>query len=213
MPVFFEKKVTPNLRIAVWEITETEKELLQFLPPLKKEEEAFIGQISFLPRKLEWLASRILIYRQTGIYPASRYKDNGQPFLTGCTEKISISHTRGFAAIALSSGEMPGIDIEYPSPRIEKVSVRFLHQDESRYLSTGELKTRQMGLIWCLKEAVFKQSGNPGLNFKEQIITHPFFPTSDEGQIAASVILQNTQHKTVCLEYLIRPDFYLAWTV
>lgn len=213
MPVFLEKKVTPHLRIAVWEITETEKELLQLLPLLENEEAAFLGRISFAPRKLEWLASRVLIYRLTGIYPASRYKDNGQPFLTGCDEKISISHTRKFAAIALSTGETPGIDIEYPSPRIEKVSDRFLHQDESNYLSTGKIKKRQLGLIWCLKEAVFKQSGSPGLNFKEQIITQPFFPSSDEGEITASVKMQNTQNENIKLEYLIRPDFYLAWTL
>jgi len=213
MPVFFEKKVTPHLRIAVWEISETEKELLQLLPPLKKEEEDFLGKISFAPRKLEWLASRVLIYRLTGIYPASGYKDNGQPFLTGCDEKISISHTKGFAAIALSTEKMPGIDIEYPSHRIEKVSNRFLHEDETRFLSTTGLKTRQLGLIWCLKEAVFKQSGSPGLNFKEQIKTRPFIPTSDEGEISASVMSGGNQSKTVNLEYLIRRDFYLAWTL
>ncbi len=213
MPFFFEKKVNPYLRVAVWEITETETELLQLLPPLQSKEASFLESISFVPRKLEWLASRILIYRLTGKYPASQYKDNGQPFLTGCNEKISISHTRGFAAIALSAEKMPGIDIEYPSNRIEKVSDRFLHHGEISYLSTGELKTRQLGLIWCLKEAVFKQIGSPGLNFKEQIITHRFFPTSDQGHITASVCLPENPSKTIDLEYLICPGFYLAWTL
>jgi phosphopantetheinyl transferase len=213
MPVLFEKRVNPNLRIAVWEITENEEELVQLLPPLKNEEKTFLERISFSPRKQEWLASRVLIFRQTGIYPASRYKDNGQPLLIGCNEKISISHTRGFAAIALSTGEMPGIDIEHPSSRIEKVSDRFLHPEETRFLSSDILKTRQLGLIWCLKEAIFKKSGTPGLNFKEQILTHPFSPESCEGQITASVMPKNTQKSTIHLEYLIQQRFYLAWTI
>ncbi len=212
MPALFEKRVKPGLRVAVWEIKETEQELLKLLPPLRTEEKTFLERISFGPRKLEWLASRALIFQQTGIYPASRYKDNGQPFLTECNEKISISHTRGFAATALSTEETPGIDIEYPSPRIEKVSERFLHSNESNFIAASNLRQHQLGLIWCLKEAIFKQVGIPGLNFKDQIITHPFNPETREGKITASVQISENQKRTITLNYIIHEDFYLTWT-
>ncbi len=213
MPFFFEKKARPDRLVAVWQITETEEELLKLLPPLQEEEKSFLARVTSPPRKLEWLASRVLIYQYTGSYPASRYKDNGQPFLTGCNDQISISHTKGFAAIALSKNNTPGIDIEYPSARIEKVMNRFLHPEEHRFLSTTDLRNRQMGLIWCLKEAVFKQTGIPGLSFKDQIITRPFMPSSDEGEIFARLILPGKMELPIKLEYHIHQDFYLTWTI
>jgi phosphopantetheinyl transferase len=213
MSFFFEKKIRPDSLIAVWQITEKVEEFLKLLPPLQKEEQSFLARITFPARKLEWLASRVLIYQYTGFYPASGYKDTGQPFLTACNDKISISHTKGYAAIALSKKKMPGIDIEYPSTRIEKVMDRFLHPEEHKFLSTSNLRNRQLGLIWCLKEAVFKQTGIPGLSFKDQIVTQPFMPLSDKGEIAAKIILPGRTQKTIKLEYHIHQDFYLAWTI
>lgn len=213
MPFFFEKQIRPDHLVAVWKITETVEDLLKLLPQLQKEEKSFLTRISFPARKLEWLASRVLIYQYTGFYPASGYRDNGQPFLTACNDQVSISHTKGYAAIALSKKEILGIDIEYPSPRIEKVMDRFLHPEEHKFLSTSNLKDRQLGLIWCLKEAIFKQAGIPGLSFKDQIVTHPFIPLSDKGEITAAIILPGRTQKTIKLEYHIHQDFYLTWTI
>jgi phosphopantetheinyl transferase len=210
MPIVFENENSHQTRVAVWEITESEKTLKQMLPPLNKNETNFLQSISFVPRRKEWLASRVLIYRLTGLYPKTGYKDNGQPFVTDCRENISISHTKGYAAIVLSKNAIPGIDIEYPSDRIRKVSNRFLNPIEKKFIKNPFTEI-QIALIWCSKEAIFKTAGIPGLVFKEHIIISPFTPVHQQGNINAALLVSDS-NRTIDLNYIIDKNFYLVWT-
>ncbi|MDI3520904.1 4'-phosphopantetheinyl transferase family protein [Anaerophaga thermohalophila] len=210
MPIVFENENSHQTRVAVWKITESEEALKLMLPPLKKNETDFLQSISFAPRRKEWLASRVLIYRLTGLYPETRYMDNGQPFVTNCRENISISHTRSYAAIVLTNSFMPGIDIEYPSDRIRKVSKRFLNPHEKKFIKDPFTEV-QLGLIWCSKEAIFKTAGIPGLVFKDHIIISPFTPVHQQGSINASLSVSGS-NKTIYLNYVLDKNFYLVWT-
>jgi phosphopantetheinyl transferase len=210
MPLLFSNQINSSIRIAVWKITEGEKELLKMLPSLEKTEKDFLNKISFIPRKLEWLASRVLIYQLTGLYPATRYNNNGQPFLNNGRENLSISHTKGYAAISLSIQYVPGIDLEYPSPRIEKVSERFLNTKEKMFITKQE-KENQLAIIWCTKEAIYKRAGIPDLSFKDQIIVDPFLPNSSKGKFSATLITNGIEKK-IEMEYIIDKSFYLAYT-
>ncbi|PWE01272.1 4'-phosphopantetheinyl transferase family protein [Marinilabilia rubra] len=209
MPLLFKKQVSQSTRIAVWAIHEEEEKLLQLLPPLKTAEKELLKKISFKPRRLEWLASRVLIYQMTGVYPETGYFENGQPFIVRHREHVSISHTKGYAAVSVSCDSTPGIDIEFPSPRITKVAGRFLNQKKETFLRP-ELKEKQLGLIWCAKEAIFKKAGQPGLIFKDQIITTPFFPENDEGSFEAKLYLKEVEYD-IKLKYYCTDDFYLVW--
>ncbi len=179
------------------------------MPALQPVEQAFLTKITYPDRRMEWLASRVLLYRLTGMYPATRYNDNGQPFVSSCHENISISHTRGYAAIALSKKTMPGIDIEYPSERIEKVAPRFLNDSEKAFTG-GSVKNQQLGLIWCAKEALYKKAGHPGLIFKDQIVLAPFKPAKS-GILMATVKI-NDISTTINLGYQIDKNYFLVWT-
>lgn len=210
MPLTFEKQTSETSRLAVWNITEEENEFLGMLPLLNKPEEEFLKRISYKPRRLEWLASRVLIYNLTGLYPETRYNDNGQPFVSRCSENISISHTRNYAAIALSKRTIPGVDIEQPSPRIKKVSSRFLNEVEKEFISDIN-NEKQVGLIWCAKEAIFKKTGQPGLIFKEQILVDPFVPQT-EGSFSAKLLIADKM-TSISLNYRVESDnYYLVWT-
>ncbi len=209
MPLIFKNQINNYTRIAVWQISEKEEILIDMLPVLKSPEKKFLNNISHLPRRLEWLASRVLIYKLTGLYPATQYNDNGQPVVSDCHENISISHTIGHAAILLSEKSVPGIDIEYPSARIEKVSGRFLNSEEKNYISKME-RNHQLGIIWCVKEAIFKQTGHPGLIFKNHIIVDSFTPESS-GTLWATVFVEGNE-KRVQLGYYIDASYYLVWT-
>ncbi|MFW5754338.1 MAG: 4'-phosphopantetheinyl transferase family protein [Marinilabiliaceae bacterium] len=211
MPLLFENRETTSVRTAVWKITEREEELLQMLPKLNLSDSGFLNKISWQPRRLEWLASRILLHQLTDFYPDVCYNKKGQPEITGCNENISISHTREFAAVALSPSFVPGIDIERPSPRIGKVKDRFLNEHEKRFL-TPAAENEQLGLIWCSKEAIFKKAGQKGLNFRENIIISPFTP-EEKGQISALLMPGSEQETGLELNYLNRDDFYLVWTL
>ena len=211
MPLLFENRLSASIRTAVWEIAESEETLLQMLPTLTPIHSRFLDKISCQPRRLEWLASRVLLHQLTGLYPEVCYNEKGQPEMVGCHEYISISHTREFAAVALSPWFVPGIDIERPSPRIEKVKDRFLNEHEKNFISSYTEK-EQLGLIWCAKEALFKKAGKKGLNFRENIIISPFYP-EEEGRISAFLRTSDDDDTEIALNYLNRNDFYLAWTI
>ena len=56
------------------------------------------------------------------------HKADGMPLLEGW--HVSISHTKGFAAVLLSKRFNVGVDIEYNSIRVSKIATRFLSEDE-----------------------------------------------------------------------------------
>jgi len=209
MPLLFKTRKTPSVHTAVWKITEREGELLKLLPELTPSDSGFLDKISWQPRRMEWLASRVLLQHMTGLYPEVTYNKNGQPEMGGCADHISISHTRGYAAVALSPFFTPGIDIERPSSRIRKVKDRFLNQLEKDFI---ENEATQSGLIWCAKEAIFKKTGQKGLNFRENILISPF-TLKKEGQFSASLFPGCEQETVIELHYLNKDDFYLVWTV
>ncbi len=209
MPIVFEHQPDPNTRVAVWEITETRETLLALLPPLAPPEQLVFERMSFEPRQLEWLASRVLTHQLGQCYPAVSYNHSGQPTLTHPSLKISISHTRGYAAVAVSSSQIPGIDIEYPSSRIEKVAKRFINASETAFTSEQH-KSAQLAIIWCAKEAIFKMAGRPGLIFKNDIILDPFVPQKT-GKLTASLHIDN-HSKPVRLEYRVTENYYLVYS-
>jgi phosphopantetheinyl transferase len=209
MPIIFNHQPDEGTSVAVWEITEPEETLRAILPPLKEPEQQLLQRLSFEPRRLEWLASRVLLNQLSGHYPAVTYNSNGQPTLNDPRLKVSISHTRGYAAIALSTTQMPGIDIEYPSSRIEKVADRFMNPAESIF-SSAHKQSDQLALIWCAKEAIYKMTGQPGLIFKKDIVVDPFIP-QQKGAIRAT-LQPGTHNQIINLEYIVTPQYYLIYS-
>ncbi len=209
MPIVFEHRPDRNTHVSVWKITETRETLMALLPPLAPAERLMLERMSFEPRQLEWLASRILTHQMGQCYPEVTYNHCGQPTLKHPALKISISHTRGYAAVAVSSSHIPGIDIEYPSSRIEKVANRFINASEAAFISEQH-KSAQLAIIWCAKEAIFKMAGRPGLIFKNDIILDPFVPQK-EGNLTATLHRGN-EYQSVRLEYTITDDYYLVYS-
>ncbi len=78
MAIVFEKS-DKNRRLAVWEITESEEELLTQLQ-LTDETRAQLLRITHPKKRSEWLATRILLQRLSGCYDKVRYTNNGKPF-------------------------------------------------------------------------------------------------------------------------------------
>ena len=91
---------------------------------------------------------------------------HGKPFLlsprTGLD--VSLSHTRGMAAVAIASGRDVGVDVEsFLKPRDAlKVAERFFAPEEAaivRAQSDPESQSEVFFAIWTLKEAVLKADG------------------------------------------------------
>ena len=92
----------------------------------------------------------------------------GAPFLIGANPSsplppISISHSRGLAAIAVGEpGMRLGIDTETPDrvSQLTRVASRFLSPEQT---DTWGSDAASLCWAWCIKEAAYKAASRPGL--------------------------------------------------
>ncbi|MBG0794738.1 4'-phosphopantetheinyl transferase superfamily protein [Methylocystis sp. H62] len=107
--------------------------------------------------------------RAKGIAPAAwRFgvTPHGKPFLLSphAGVDVSLSHTRGMAAVAIASGRDIGVDVEsFLKPRDAlRVAERFFAPEEAaivRAQSDPQSQSEVFFAIWTLKEAVLKADG------------------------------------------------------
>jgi phosphopantetheinyl transferase (holo-ACP synthase) len=148
----------PALHYGIWKMEETEEQLLALFddPTLFRQGAAKYGNPS---RRVEWLAVRALLRKMLGVDPQIDYLPIGQPVWVDGSRKVSISHTRGYVAAAVSRQDI-GIDIEYVSDRIRRVTSRYLRPDEP----FARLST--LLVAWTAKEALYKVAHREGLDFQ-----------------------------------------------
>ncbi len=207
MPLIFNIENTSSAELAVWKIEETEEELLSMLRFTKNMTTA-LNRINHEEKRLEWLASRILIQKLSGNSPCVQYQENGSPELNSSEVNLSISHTKGYAAVIVSSQKKCGIDIEYPSPRVSKIAEKFISESEAAYIPVDEENKYNL-LIWCAKETLFKTHDTPGLNFKKHLEISPF-KLAKEGILKAKTSMEGLKG-TNLLYYVITNNYYLVW--
>lgn len=207
MPLLYIHEGPEQAQMAVWQIAESEKALtdrLSFSESMIQQ----LKQISHPSKRLEWLASRLLIQQLLDCRPSITYSANGQPSIENQCAYLSISHTKGFAAVVTSPYKPTGIDIEHPSPRIEKLCSRFVNSvEEQQFAISG--RERGSALVWCAKETLYKLVDRPGIQFKEDMVIENLSP-SHSGTIHAKVNIQN-QWTSIVLQYRATPEFYLVW--
>lgn len=129
------------------------------------------------------------------------HKESGKPILKGW--HISISHTKGYAAVLLSKNHEVGIDIEYVSDRVKRIADRFLRLDEQAESVTDLL------LHWCAKEAVYKLYSEQDLTFQQMKIVDlqsesDFFHVESE--------MNNGIVSVTKVFYLVHQDYVLTYT-
>ncbi|MBQ5434953.1 MAG: 4'-phosphopantetheinyl transferase superfamily protein, partial [Bacteroidales bacterium] len=180
MALYLKKELDDDARIYVWEITETEEELMAntAVPENELEELSYTRSES---RRKEKLATRALLNE---IFPEKLYlghHDNGKPYLQNTAMEISISHTSRFVAILLHPDEDLGIDIESLDRDFSAVEKKALSEDEIDDLDDRK-KNLQLAIYWCAKEAIYKRMSVSDVDFAEQIEVERFNPR-DEGEI------------------------------
>ena len=132
------RELTPTLRLGLWRM---ENDTPNDMTPRQRESHA-VGQLLKAMTADEGLSIG--------------HEDSGKPFLQDASlsrvhsMEISVSHTRGYAALLLSEQKAVGVDIEYISDRVERISSRFIHPEEH---TEGTL---QKLLLWSAKETVYK---------------------------------------------------------
>ncbi|NJN24729.1 MAG: 4'-phosphopantetheinyl transferase superfamily protein [Cyclobacteriaceae bacterium] len=174
MPITKIEKINSNSFWCMWEITETEEQLLKKVT-LSVYGQKELEEITHPVKKRERLASRACIQelvKQSGKeYKGIVKDDHDKPHLIDIDYHISISHSFPYAVGILHKKLPVGIDIEKPVEKLGRIAHRFLN-DQEFIDSDGDLK--KLCIYWAGKEAIFKLNGKTGLNFKEDIRVWPF---------------------------------------
>ncbi|MDR2139799.1 MAG: 4'-phosphopantetheinyl transferase superfamily protein [Tannerella sp.] len=204
MPVL-QKSVFPLW--GIWKIEESWEELLAlsecpdaYLP--------FLNGSRSDSRKAEWLAVRMLLKELTGSETRIAYRAGGAPCLPDAPFHISISHTRGYAAVLLHPDHPAGIDIEYRSERIQKLKSRFLSEPELRLLGEHPGSTELL-ICWSAKETAFKMTGQHFADWQKDLHILACDFSRTHGLLTVKETL--TPRSATCqIHYNIAPDFVLT---
>lgn len=172
MPQVHDIEAGPGLHIHLWELRENEEQLREGLV-LSALDEAMLAQVTRTQRRCEILAVRQMIraaYPQHT--PQLTYEVGGCPLLSN-GHQVSISHSRQWVVVVLSTRLRVGVDIEYRSARIARIQQKFVHPAEGVHLPKGDENNHLLGL-WGAKEAIVKYTRNRGIDFKNAIRVAPF---------------------------------------
>jgi phosphopantetheinyl transferase len=172
--------------LGLWRITEEEDELLQ-LAGLSESDHQSFSLIKASQRRKEWLAVRALLRQMTANPVQINYFQDGRPYLSGSSFQISISHTKGYAAILLLEKEIPGLDIELESRSAEKVATRILSPEELESCKEdGGYSNKKLLIHWCAKETIFKMVPDHAVSYLKQIRINLTNPVTEELSFSGS---------------------------
>jgi len=167
------RKLRAGTFLGLWRIEESEEEYREQLW-LDEEEMEFLASISHESRRLQWLASRLLIRRI--IQPKGQilmeWDDFGKPVIINYAFEVSISHCKDMVAVIVGD-TVTGIDIEQKTNKIGRIAHKFMNAAEKEFVEEHQALEYQL-IIWAAKETVFKYVGGGGIDFREHLHVKPF---------------------------------------
>jgi len=205
--ILIKKYVDKDVLLGLWDITEDYETLISGLK-LNHEDLKILNGFKNENRKLEWLSVRKLLAELTNPEIDIIYNKERKPFLSDKSYNISISHSKNFTSILLSKHKKVGIDLEYMSHRISKISYKFINNNEKITINPDLLKYH-LYIHWCAKEALYKICDKQEINFKNNITLEPFEPTVC-GKVKGFV---NTNHinESFDLNFFRLNNYIIAW--
>lgn len=206
MPIILKQEIQDSI-LAVWKVTESLEQMISketALPYL-----AELSKFTSQSRKVEWLTVRILLYELLNEHKVITYSKSGKPYLQDNSYKIGISHTCGFVAIYLSQKPTTSIDIEYRNNRISRVAHRVFTTEELSYREANNSLIYEL-VMWCAKETLFKAFDLEDVDFRKDLLIHPFKVDNKQG-IMVGQELKTKEHRTLKISYHIEEDFILTY--
>ena len=202
MPRLLQNIDIEGIVVGFWKLTETADELYSIASDFISTDELSVYQ-SFKNdrRRREWLATRILLKEMLGIYPGIDYDSNGAPHLKGDAHiNISVSHTDGMVAVAMSDNFRVGIDIERVTNRVLRIKDKFLHSDEYDVNDPNLLQL--LYIQWCAKEAMYKACNVAHYDYQNTYTLPGFrFDGNMLGYAIGRVILDDGSCKDLNVKY------------
>lgn len=210
MPEVLRRSLGVSSFLGVWRIDEREDELRNQLV-LDEEELHYLQSIKVEEKRLQWLASRLLIRRI--VNPAGQiimeWDKRGKPIIINYDFEVTISHSHKMASVVVGDS-VCGVDIERVDPKIERIARKFVRDDERAFLQL-EYQSQMLTLIWGVKESLFKFIGGGGVDFKENLRILPFV-YDRHGEISAQYVKLGVVAQAFKLGFEIIDDQYtLVW--
>lgn len=201
MPLLNITEVCEGVRLGLWRMEEEPEELLSGSPHLRLLEMPY----KYPARQKEFLCVRALLLAMTGD-PTLRIEHtaSGRPVVKGW--QVSISHTKGYAALMLSRAKTVGVDIEYRSDRVAKIASHYIRPDEmvGDFKSPTTETVEKMLVLWCAKETLYKLHSDDNLAYFDMRAVE------QQGEL----ILENMkQGKRVTIHVIPAQDYVLTWAV
>ena len=210
MAVVNIREVYPGVSLGLWQMDESPEQLFDLYPHLLPYRSSLDNKYKNDGRKFEFLAIRALMYEMLRVNGASKgllshagdftHNGQGKPLFRGY--HVSISHTKGYAALILSKKSEVAVDIEYMSDRVERIASKFLRKDERADSLDAKL------VHWCAKETVFKLFSEENLLFEDMRVK-PFDTMADW----ACDVENLKSGKTARVDFELAMDFVLTYSM
>ena len=210
MAVVNIREVYPGVSLGLWQMDESPEQLFDLYPHLLPYRSSLDDKYKNDGRKLEFLAIRALMYEMLRVNGASKgllshagdftHNGQGKPLFRGY--HVSISHTKGYAALILSKKSEVAVDIEYMSDRVVRIASKFLRKDERADSLDAKL------VHWCAKETVFKLFSEENLLFEDMRVK-PFDTMADW----ACDVENLKSGKTARVDFELAMDFVLTYSM
>ena len=210
MAVVNIREVYPGVSLGLWQMDESPEQLFDLYPHLLPYRSSLDDKYKNDGRKLEFLAIRALMYEMLRVNGASKgllshagdfaHNGQGKPLFRGY--HVSISHTKGYAALILSKKSEVAVDIEYMSDRVERIASKFLRKDERADSLDAKL------VHWCAKETVFKLFSEENLLFEDMRVK-PFDTMADW----ACDVENLKSGETARVDFELAMDFVLTYSM
>lgn len=191
MPLTRKQRLDDDSWLAVWKMDEP-------LDSLPRPRQVDLSQYKWqrLREKLTEYALLSELAGQDGL--VIDHDEDGAPLVEGF--HISISHTKGWAAMILSKCHRSGVDIEYVSDRVNRIVSRFMRDDEPQDTLNERIIT------WCAKEAAYKYYHEQHLGFLDMRLL-PFTPQ----ETGTAYLVNLRQGETKAVNYEVNKEFALVY--
>ncbi len=184
-----------DVELIIWRMDETLEEMMELT---KHHYDHELSEISNPTRKKERITSRFLLETLVGQKVEVKYEESGKPICSGI--HFSISHTKNYVAVIVANKPV-GVDIEYKNDRVFRITEKFMHTDELKFLSECTEKQKFALLCWCAKETVYKILDENGVDFAEM-----------NCKIDSENIFLSYKNAHFTLKFLDSPEFFIVFS-
>lgn len=197
MPIILDQHTDSGVHLMIWKDEESLDFFLQ-KTNLNQQELELLDKYNVERRKKDLVIARHLLQQHI---PEAEvvYHPSGKPYLKNKEAEISISHSKDLVAVIIHTTNIVGIDIEYISPRVERIKKRFLSERELQICNNNELLT----LYWSAKETLFKLDKEQGLEFNTELTLRPNTSNTLIGNIR--------EGQDITISYLKEGDWVLTY--